>query len=77
MDEGRLYAWATNPRERPRRAANTGGGYEIFEMEGPEGSGSPPQHEAAGVVTAGSCDDMGRAAAVALRHGFTLPHPPA
>jgi quercetin dioxygenase-like cupin family protein len=119
-------------------AAQTGGGYEIFELEGPEGSGPPlhahPWTEAyvviegeaevtiedaklparpgaffhipAGVMhgyrivsktarfvvitspggasgffsdidaeTAGSCEDMRKVVAVALRHGFTLPPP--
>ncbi|MFP5246927.1 MAG: cupin domain-containing protein [Thermoanaerobaculia bacterium] len=117
-------------------AAQTGGGYEIFELEGPEGSGPPPHahpwaeayvvidgeadvyiegtklpatrgcyfHIPAGTThgyriksetakfvvitspggasgffteldaeTAGSCEDMGKVVAVALKHGFTLP----
>lgn len=114
----------------------TGGAYEIFELEGPEGSGPPPHahpwseayvvtegeadvfiegakldatlgcffHIPAGTThgyrirsksakfvvitspagasnffteldaeTAGSCEDMGKVMAVALKHGFTLP----
>ncbi|MGZ5443697.1 MAG: cupin domain-containing protein [Thermoanaerobaculia bacterium] len=114
----------------------TGGAYEIFELEGPEGSGPPPHahpwaeayvvtegeadvfiegakldaapgcffHIPAGTThgyrirskaakfvvitspagasgffteldaeTAGSCEDMGKVIAVALKHGFTLP----
>ena len=121
-------------------ASQTGGGYEIFEMEAPEGSGPPPHahpwaeayvvidgtaevtiegaklpatpgcffHIPAGTIhgyritsprakfvvitspagasgffteldaeTAGSCEDMGKVVAVALKHGFTLPPPPA
>ncbi len=116
----------------------TGGGYEIFELEGPEGSGPPPHahpwaeayvvvegeadvwidgaklpatpgcffHIPAGTThgyrirsahakfvvitspggasgffteldaeTAGSCEDMGKVMAVALKHGFTIPAP--
>jgi len=119
-------------------AAQTGGGYEIFELEGPEGSGPPlhahPWTEAYVVIdgeaevfvggatlpatpgsffqipagamhsyriksptakfvvitspggasgffhdidaeTAGSCDDMGKVLAVAMRHGFAVPPP--
>jgi len=121
-------------------AAQTGGGYEIFELEGPEGSGPPPHahpwteayvvvsgeadvfiegqrlaatpgsffHIPAGTThgyrirsanakfvvitspggasgffteldaeTAGSCEDMGKIVAVAMRHGFTVPAPAA
>lgn len=117
----------------------TGGAYEIFELEGPEGSGPPPHahpwaeayvvtegeadvwiegarlpatpgcffHIPAGTThgyrirsatakfvvitspagatrffteldaeTAGSCEDMGKIVAVALRHGLTIPPPP-
>lgn len=116
----------------------TGGAFEIFEMEGPEGSGPPPhahpwseaylviegeadvyldgKHTAAGpgsffhipagtthayrirskaarfvvitspagasdffheldAETAGSCEDMGKVFAVAMKHGFTVPSP--
>ena len=116
----------------------TGGAFEIFEMEGPEGSGPPPHihpwseayfviegeadvyldgahsqakagsfyHIPAGAKhayritsksarfvvitspagashffseldaeTAGSCEDMGKVMAVALKHGFTVPSP--
>jgi quercetin dioxygenase-like cupin family protein len=121
-------------------AAQTGGGYEIFELEGPEGSGPPPHahpwaeayvvvegeadvwiegtclpatrgcffHIPAGTThgyritsatakfvvitspagasgffteldaeTAGSCEDMGKVMAVAMKHGFTVPAPAA
>ena len=117
-------------------AVQTGGAYEIFELEGPEGSGPPPHahpwteayvviegeadvfvdgarqpatpgsffHIPAGTThgyrirsksakfvvitspggasnffteldaeTAGSCEDMGKVMAVAMKHGFTLP----
>ncbi len=117
----------------------TGGAFEIFEMEGPEGSGPTPHahpwseaylviegeadvyldgkhtdaragsfyHIPAGAThayriksksakfvvitspagacdffsdidaeTAGSCEDMGKVMAVAVRHGFTIPSPP-
>lgn len=119
-------------------ASQTGGGYEIFELQGPEGSGPPPHahpwaeayvvvegsadvwiegtrlpatrgsffHIPAGTThgyritspqakfvvitspggasgffteldaeTAGSCEDMGKVMAVALKHGFTIPAP--
>ena len=121
-------------------AAQTGGGYEMFEREGPEGSGPPPHahpwseaylvvsgeadvfieekrltatpgsffHIPAGMkhgyrirtatakfvvitspggasgffteldaVTAGSCEDMAKIMAVAMKHGFTVPAPAA
>lgn len=117
-------------------SGETGGAYEIFELEGPEGSGPPPHahpwaeaylvldgeadvyieaakleakpgsffHIPAGTThgyrirsttarfvvitspsgassffteldaeTAGSCEDMGKVVAVAMKHGFTLP----
>lgn len=120
--------------------AQTGGGYEIFELEGPEGSGPPPHshpwaeayvvidgeadiyldgarldakpgsffHIPAGTIhgyrirsasakfvvitspagasrffteldaeTGGSCEDMGKIVAVAMRHGFNVPAPAA
>ena len=116
----------------------TGGAYEIFELEGPEGSGPPPHahpwaeayfvtegeaevlidghtraatpgcffHVPAGAThsyriksasakfvvitspagasrffteldaeTGGSCEDMGKVVAVAMKHGFTVPAP--